>query len=375
MIYLPVVAREECERRLRLIYPRPAFRAEYANPLGGCAVAALIYVGAIVEDDGLIDSEIWARPSTVLWMMDEVLQHDTDEERWSWLKAARRSKKAVAALLAEWGIEHRPWRADTTREPLRDETWPAWLHRGAMRLRPGNAKSHPHGVWALTRSFAELFHTELVGDQLLTEIEEWQDSHLNQDDLVKLHFQHERDEAQHAVSVTLPNGLVRHLEPGDASLIIKGVVEEWATRRLAEPHVLTISQPGDKIYVSDSAVLTKLGIAIDVNDLLPDAVIIDTGSGQATYWIVEAVASAGPITEVRRQQLLDWAGAQGLNPESCRFLSAFLGRDDKAARKHLADLAVHSYAWYADEPTRELSWSEIKEEARPDNVRRLRRPR
>jgi len=76
-------------------------------------------------------------------------------------------------------------------------------------------------------------------------------------------------------------------------------------------------------------------------------------------WIVEAVATDGPVTEERRRRLLEWAADQKIPAGSCRFLSAFLSRNHGAAKRRLKDLAVGTLAWYLDEPTRELSWHEI----------------
>jgi hypothetical protein len=161
------------------------------------------------------------------------------------------------------------------------------------------------------------------------------------------------------VSVHLPDGHVRSVAPGDASLIIKGVIEQWVPKRLHEPVVLTISEPGDKYFVGDKVLMESLGLQIDVNQLLPDALVVDIGTRPPVFWVIEAVASDGPVNESRKAKLVEWAEEQNIRPESCRFLSAFISRNSPPARNNLKDLAVGTYAWYADEPTRELKWQEI----------------
>lgn len=161
--------------------------------------------------------------------------------------------------------------------------------------------------------------------------------------------------------MSLPGDEVRSLEPGPTSLILKGVLERWVPARLSDPVFLTISEPGDKVYIGDAAVLTDLGIKIDTQGLLPDAVIVDIGTSPPLFWIVEAVHTDGPVTDDRRRQLVRWAANQHIPARSCRFLSAFKSRHDSAARKRLKDLAVNTFAWYADEPARELAWYEIPE--------------
>ncbi len=122
------------------------------------------------------------------------------------------------------------------------------------------------------------------------------------------------------------------------------------------------------MYVADAARLRALGLTIDTSSLLPDAVIVDIAAKPPTFWIVEAVASDGPVTEDRRKQLLRWAQDQRIPPGSCRFVSAFASRHAAPARRRLKDLAAGSYAWYADEPGRELAWYEIDGASGPEPV-------
>jgi len=169
----------------------------------------------------------------------------------------------------------------------------------------------------------------------------------------------QREQQRHAVTVTLPDGTVRTLEPGGASVILQGVIQQWAPARLGDPVVLTVSEPGDKVYLADARLLTSLGLTIDANRLLPDAVIADVATTPVRFWLIEAVHTDGVIDEARRARLLQWAADQRIRPDSCRFLSAFAGRNSPPARRRLKDLAVGTYAWYADEPARELAWYEL----------------
>ncbi len=87
--------------------------------------------------------------------------------------------------------------------------------------------------------------------------------------------------------------------------------------------------------------------------------LADVGEEPVVFWIVEAVATKGPVTEERRAKLLAWAEEQNIRAGDCRFLSAFISRADGAARRRLKDLAAGTYAWYADEPELELAWYEL----------------
>ncbi len=360
MTVRPLLPLDDCASRLEMIFPRAAFDTVLSNPLAASAVAAMVYVDAIVPDDGdLADMATWARPSMCLWLSDAAYAHDDEASRSAWWNAAMGSAKRVAALLEGWGEQFEPRYADGSRETLRDETFPKWLDEGAMRVRPGIKTTSSQPRWALTRSFAELFDPALVSDELAAKIDAWRDAHMSPGGRLKALTAQQRAQRAHAVRVALPDGEVRSLEPGEASVILKGVIELWAPRRLVDPVVLTISEPGDKIYTADSDVLRRLGVAINSATLLPDAVLVDIGVEPPTFWIVEAVASDGPIDEDRKRGLVRWAVGQRIPEADCRFLTAFGSRNSGPARRRLKDLAIGTYAWYADEPMCELAWYRV----------------
>jgi hypothetical protein len=59
---------------------------------------------------------------------------------------------------------------------------------------------------------------------------------------------------------------------------------------MGDPVVVTISEPGDKLFTSDAETLRRLGIRIDLRRVLPDAVIADFAENPVAFWVVEAVA-------------------------------------------------------------------------------------
>jgi hypothetical protein len=360
MIWMPLPDVQECVERLKRIFPRAAFDTVLSSPLAGWAVAAMIYVDAVVPVSEPVPEEAtWARPTTILWLSEEAYAHGDATSRAQWTAAQARGRKKVAELLTEWGVSFTPRYGDNSRETLRDEIFPKWVDLGGIRVKPGVKTSSPAPRWALTDAFADLFPPELTGDALDDSIESFRDAHMGPGGRLKALVARQRSDLTHAVEVTLPGGAIRQLEPGEASVILKGVIEQWAPARLRDPVVLTISEPGDKIYTADAAVIHRLGLAIDANTLLPDALLADVGSSPPDFWIVEAVASDGPIDEDRKRALLRWASEQRIPDGSCRFLTAFGSRNAAPAKRRLKDLATGTFAWYADEPSRELAWGEI----------------
>jgi len=130
----------------------------------------------------------------------------------------------VATLLEEWGERFEPRYADGTRETQRDETFPKWLDEGAMRVRPGIKTTSSGPRWALTASFADLFDPQLAGDELDAAIDAWRDAHMSPGGRLKALTAQQREQRTHAVRVALPDGEIRSLEPGEASVILKGVI-------------------------------------------------------------------------------------------------------------------------------------------------------
>lgn len=366
MTYLPpVIDADTAQERLALIFPREALDTVLSGPLAGHAVAALLYVGAISEDDVAPQDWRWARPTTVLWLTTEALLHDSDDERSAWYTAALRSNESVTALLTEWGEAFSPRYRENSRETLRDETLRQWRDLGAARVRAGLPTASSAPRWALDRAFADLFHPDLEGAALDDAIDAWTDAHMSTAGKLKAFAARRAADATHAVTVHLPTGGTRILEAGRSSLLLQSVVEEWARRKLLAPLVLTISEPGEKLLVADKQQLAALGMQIDVGALLPDALVVDSGGPDVTFWIIEAVVTDGPVTPERKTELLDWARGQGIPAERCQFLTAFESRNAAPAKRRLKDLAEDSYAWFADEPDLELHWRSIEHTAPP----------
>ena len=358
-VFLTPVTLELATDRLSKIFPLIAFDTTLSNALAAQGLRALIYVGAVQdESDGA--EQTWLRPSMALWLSDDAAAHDSAEERAAWPSAAARSQVAVARLEAEWGLTFRERRyAENTRESLR-ETLDGWLEFGALVLRTGIANNYSGPRWQLARRFADLFDSNLQDDALDTAIESWIGEHMSALGRYRSRAVRELAQEAHAIDVTLPGGQHRQLAPGEASLILKGVVEQWAPRKLHTPRVLTISEPGDQIFVADARTLAQIGIEIDRAALLPDCLIVDVGASPVELWIVEAVSTDGEINERRKAEFLDWAVSQGIPAESCRFMTAFVSRNASVAKRRLKDLAAGTTAWFLTEPEHELTWSEIE---------------
>lgn len=372
---LPIVTRELCQRRLELIFPKEAFKSTLSSPMSGAVVAGLIWTGSVMPSDDaeLDDSLSYARPTTALWMNEDLIALDDTDKRATWYGGHLKGQAAATALQTTWGVSADPWYATNSRESVRKGIYILGEQYGAMSQGGGVNTNAGDARWIMRRSFAELFNPALEGPELTAAINTWTDTAMDPEQRLRAFAARDRRSNAASISVVLPDGDTRQLSPGESSLLLKGVIEVWAVQRLLEPAILTISEPGNKKAFLDERRLAAIGININVSDLLPDALIVDMGKKPAEYWVIEAVATGGPVDERRKENFREWALAQRIKPEQLRFLNAFLSRNNGAAKRHLMDLAVGTYAWYFDEPTRELAWNTI-ESAIPDNVVTFSRP-
>lgn len=256
VLRVKLLSREECGERLNRIFPAGvvADPRAVAGPLAAAAVYACVYCGAFQGHNPI-------RPSMVLWMCSGVARRaaasspeDFMDDRERWYRAALRGHDALTGLLAEWGMEHRPWYRDNSREPLRDETFREWLRLGAMDHDASIPTTSPRPAWTLKGDFAGLFMPGLEAVDLTDAIAAWQAANLGAVGRTRIRLEGERRAAEHTVEVRLPNGSVRPLAPGDSSLILKG-----APRLLGSFGVVAISQSKRKVDVSDDELLRDLG--------------------------------------------------------------------------------------------------------------------
>lgn len=305
---MSILSREQCTARLKRIFPAEVVEDPVVcGSLAGAGVFVYLYAEAV-------EGARKIRPSTVLWMCDEAARWRAKRRRDAWYRAAITGHDAVRDLLAEQGIDHKAWYAENSRETLRDEVFRSWSRLGAIERDEAISATSSKPAWSLSGDFAALFDSRLRDKSLDDRIEVWQDAHLGTVGLTRRAISRRRAQAGHSVSVRLPTGAHRSLRPGDSSLILKGVIEEFAPRTMKEPAVLAISESARKVDLLDEELLESLGITIAPDRLLPDALLFDAASG--SFWFVEAVATDGEINQARRDDLLRWAEAQGIDANS-----------------------------------------------------------
>ncbi len=338
---LPTI--KEIEARLKLVFPEGTENRNYVTrEMAARTVYVMLYAGAVEGADR------WIRPSQVYLMTHEQAATSVAEERIDWYP---RSLKPGYRPAGE------RWYADTTREPVRDETLRSgFVPCRAVVQKAGVPTTSSKPTFALDSEFAHLFDPALLGEALDAAISAWRGTHLSKAALSRQRLvRHGATEAGHgSVSVAFPNGETRRLAPGPSSVIAKAVIEVFAPLFLKQPAVLWLSESGNHVVARDEALANQLGLTIDASKALPDIILVDIGEAHSgadmLVVFVEVVASDGPVNRERKQVLTTLALEAGFDDGHLAFLTAYLDRSSTQFKKTVPELAWGSYAWFASEP-------------------------
>lgn len=330
----------EVRARLEQIFPQEfPDRAILVGELASRVVFVALY-GGFIEGNGR-----WFRPSTVIRFSLEQAAKVSDGERGDWLLACH--TPGYKTLGAQWY-------ADNTREPVRDDfIRNRAIPMGLIRKRAGMATTSPAPIYCLSEDFADLFDPLLTGEGLEECIEHWRNNNLDPLVLKRMRLAasgiFERDGDMY---VTLPyTKQTIRLSAGDAALITKDVVEQLAERIMCRPVVVHLSMSDVKMRPEFARNAEELGLDIDPKADLPDIVIADVPpKGALSLYFFEVVHSDGPITELRKQALLEIAKKAGIPESHVCMITAFNDRNVSIFKKRVSELAIGTWVWFRTEP-------------------------
>lgn len=328
---------EEIRARLLKIFPEGyPHRSYVTRQMAARSVFTFLYIGAVEGQDR------WLAPKHIYRMTAKQAALVAPNRRIAYADAAERPKFSPAG---------KRWYADNTREPIRDETLRDGLVRAsAVIVKKGVPTTSGKGRYALQRDFAKLFDPSLSGVRLDAAIDTWIAAHISKAALRRTALlQLSAGAAEGKVRVALPNGDVRQLGAGPSSVITKAVIEEFAPRFLRNPVVFWISESGTKVYDLDERLTKTLGMKIEIGKVLPDVILADVGVDPPLYVFVEVVATDGPVSDRRREELLRIARDAEIPEHEIAFVTAYADRSSSALRKNLQALAPGSFIWCLSE--------------------------
>ena len=337
---LPPVS--EIRSRLGVIFPEGTpNRAYFTREMAARVVFVMLYGGALERLGG------WLGPKHVYGMSDAQAELLGEQER-----------LAYGANAWKPGFKHigDRWYADTTREPIRDETLRDGLVRmGAALQRTDVATTSGLPRYALRDDFAALFDPELRAEPFAAAVTAWQSRHLDPLAIARISLLRQgAASATDKIEVVFPNRSVRQLAPGPSSVISKAVVEIFAPAFLYQPAVLLLSESGEKIVAQEERLISSMGLKIDRAKVLPDILFFDLEAGRGLLVFVEVVATDGPISESRKQALLEIAQGANISQDRIAFVTAYRDRSEPAFKKTFGSIAWNTLVWFMAEPDRIL---------------------
>lgn len=226
-----------------------------------------------------------------------------------------------------------------TRETIRRFTLHQFIEMGLVVPNPDDPKrppNSPNNVYQIDASALELirqYGTEKWDASLATYLLTTRSRNRLRD----------RERRMQLVPVSLPNGQKVELSAGGQNLLVKEIVEQFASRFTPGGKVVYIGDAEDKHRFYEVEYLRQLGVEIDPHGKMPDVIIHHTVKNWLV--IVEAVTSHGPMSRLRHNQLKDLflGSTAGLV-----FVTAF--RDRFEMREYLPEIDWETEVWVADAP-------------------------
>lgn len=145
------------------------------------------------------------------------------------------------------------------------------------------------------------------------------------------------------VNVTLPSGGKLDFSAGEHNDLQKAIIEDFLPRYGFGAEVLYVGDTSDKYLHLETDKLEELNFFEISHEELPD--VIAYSKQKNWLYLIEAVHSSGPISEIRLLQLEKLT-------KNCKadivYVTAFLDRPK--FRKFMADIAWETEVWIADNP-------------------------
>jgi len=216
----------------------------------------------------------------------------------------------------------------------------AWLVEAGLVVNSavtgGVATNNPTRGYALAPHFARL--VRCYGKENWAEaIKDFTETNGN----LRKELAHARDLEQ--IPVQLPSRTRLKLSAGTHNLLQKRVIEDFLPRFGMGAEVLYVGDTADKFLFQDKKKLHEVGFFTLRHEELPD--IVAYSQEKNLLFLIEAVHSAGPMSEIRVRKLK--RQLQG-SKATVVFFTAFLHKEE--FRKWVTQIAWETEVWIADSP-------------------------
>ncbi|HEX4805494.1 MAG TPA: BsuBI/PstI family type II restriction endonuclease [Conexibacter sp.] len=151
------------------------------------------------------------------------------------------------------------------------------------------------------------------------------------------------DRARARIPIQVEPGLELSFGPGEHNMLIKAVIQRFLPRFGHDARVLYVGDAEDKNLHVNRDQLNALGFFDLAHGELPD--VVAYSNSRNWLYVIEAVHSFGPISQVRRDRLRDLLAG---TTAGVVFVTAF--SDRASFRRWVKDIAWETEVWIASEP-------------------------
>lgn len=162
-------------------------------------------------------------------------------------------------------------------------------------------------------------------------------------DIESLSSKLKRERKISQVDVTLPSGVALTFSAGEHNALQKAIIEAFLPRYGHGAEVLYVGDTSDKYLYLETNKLAALNFFEISHEELPD--VIAYSKTKNWLYLIEAVHSSGPISELRRIQLMHLTRECSAD---IVYVTAFLNR--QKFRQFMTDIAWETEVWIADNP-------------------------
>jgi len=250
----------------------------------------------------------------------------------------------------EWISTHYEKRyAPNTRETIRRQTMHQFVDAGLVLRNPDEptrAVNSPAAVYQVSPEALTLMraYQSPKWDAQLT-------AYMSEQQGLAVRYARERNLQR--IPVTLTDGQQLQLSPGDHSLLIKAIIEEFAERFVPGGQLIYAGDTGEKMGFFKAELLGALGVVVDSHGKMPD--VVSYYPERNWLLLVESVTSHGPVDGKRHNELMKlFAGSDA----GLVYVTAFPSRAVMA--RYLNDIAWETEVWVADAPSHLLHFDGVR---------------
>ncbi len=163
----------------------------------------------------------------------------------------------------------------------------------------------------------------------------------------------ERKRNLEKIPVMLPSGAYLQLSAGEHNVLQKHIVEDFLSRFGMGAEILYIGDTSDKYLYMNQEILEQIRFFTLEHDELPD--VVAYCKEKNLLFLIEAVHSAGPMSEIRVKKLKKQLANCIAIPI---FVTTFLNK--KEFKKWVTDIAWESEVWIAANPEHMIHFNGYK---------------